>query len=344
MPPAEGQRQVLVRQPLQVRVVLPARQLEQTAVQQCFVERVQERRLPLGHFAVGLADERLEVGAGNHVPAVGNSAAHHVEQRVREMPVRAEIVAGKFQTVGGRHDANQAASAAPDILVKLHAQVAASLEEPNNGGDARGVLIHLRNDAPLFACAGCKRQVRIDEIGAAAAANQSFLVHRLPAPEAVELRRAQQPACRFDALRPDRRHPQRLIGLGPVGWNRAELEEAQPRFEIEFVLLVAVRQRAVFHLEAARQAVRQKVLDAVQQIDLHRFFAQVDQSRAPHEAETVARHPGAGKRQRKRVIHLFEYDLVAVDALRQAARDAVQTLVPLRERLPHRGAPGAGDQ
>src|ERR1035438_10149797 len=82
------------------------------------------------------------------------------------------------------------------------------------------------------------------------------------APEAIELRRAQQPARRFEALRPDRSRAQRLVRLGPVGWNGAELEETQTGFWIEFVLLVAVRQRAVFHLEPAREAVRQEVLDS----------------------------------------------------------------------------------
>ena len=126
---AEGQRQVLVRQPLQVRVLLLARQRQKAAVQQRFGQRVEKRGLPLGHRAVGLADERLEVGAGNLVAAVGDSAAHDVEQGVREMPVRAEIVAGELEAVGGGHDANQVARAALDVLVKLRAQVLRRLEE-----------------------------------------------------------------------------------------------------------------------------------------------------------------------------------------------------------------------
>ena len=39
------------------------------------------------------------------------------------MPVRAEVVAGELEAVGGGHDANQVARAALDVLVKLRAQV-----------------------------------------------------------------------------------------------------------------------------------------------------------------------------------------------------------------------------
>ncbi len=140
----------------------------------------------------------------------------------------------------------------------------ARLKQPDQIRHACRVLIHLRHQRPLFAPARPKHHPRVDEIRTAAPADQRFLIHRLPAPEAIELRRAQQPARRFEALRPDRSRAQRLVRLGPVGWNGAELEETQTGFGVEFVFLVAIRQRAVFHLEPAREAVRQEVLDAVQ--------------------------------------------------------------------------------
>ena len=74
-----------------------------------------------------------------------------------------------------------------------------------------------------------------------------------------------------------------------------------------------------------------------------RMVADVDHRGASHEAETVGGHPRAGKGKTQVVVDLFEDDLVAIDALRQTARDAIQAFVPLRERLPQRGPAIARD-
>src|ERR1017187_4576570 len=117
------------------------------------------------------------------------------------MPVCAEVVARELETVGGGHHANQVARAPLHVLVKLRTQVSTGLEEADQGRDAGGVLIDLRHDAPLFAAACGKSKPGVDEIRAAAAADQRFLVHRISPPEAVKLRRTQQPAGGLNALR-----------------------------------------------------------------------------------------------------------------------------------------------
>ena len=122
------------------------------------------------------------------------------------MPLRAERVARELQAVGLGHDSNQVPRAPLDVLVDLGAQILSGFEEPQQPGHAGGVLIDLGHETPFLPAARGKLQPGTDEIRAAPAADQPLLIHRVALPEAVELRRTQQPPRRFEALAPDRVH------------------------------------------------------------------------------------------------------------------------------------------
>ena len=249
-------------------------------------EPLEEGRIPRRHGLARRAEVRPQIRARDLVSTAGYTAAHGVEQGIGEVPPARQLVRGELEAVDARHDAHQVAGAQPDVHFQLGAEVGIRREEPDELGDRRRILADV-----VF------RQLdpRADEVRAPPAADEVLVFELLAGAVPVQLRRAEKPARRLDALGPDGGRPQCLVRLVAIRGDRAQPKQGQPTRGVELTLLVGVRESAELHLECTRQTIGQHVLDAVHHVELHGPRCQVEDGRAPDETEALAGHPCGGE-------------------------------------------------
>jgi hypothetical protein len=182
---------------------------------------------------------------------------------------------------------------------------------------------HIRHHAPLALLVPRERDRGDEQVCAPATPDEGLGLDVQAVAEAVELRRGEEPAGRTDPLRPCRGRPQGLVGLVPVSRDGAQAKQGQSTGGVELILLVGIRQGAELHLERARQAIGQHVLDPIDHVDLHGLRGEIEEGGSPDEPEALAGHPGRGEAQAEIVVDLLEHHPVAVDALGDAASDLV---------------------
>jgi len=335
---AEGQRQVLPSQPLQVGVPAGLQGRQEVPALGSLLQRGQERLVAGGKVAVGRGQEAPEVVPGDAGAQPGHSAPHDVEQGVGEVPAGAAFVLAGLEPVGAGHPPQKALGAALHVLQELRAQVPAPGQKRLQGHHRRSVQGQVGHHEPLPGGSGFEGQGCVHQVGAAAPAHVRLLHEGFAPAEGGELGGGEEPHRGFQPQAPGGVHPEGFAGFGAVGGDGAQAEEGQARSGQQLRALVAVDEGAELQLEAPADLCGQDVLEAVQDLRLHPAGPQVHQLGPAHEPEAVAGHPAHPEGQAQVLVGLLEDDAVAVDALEQVPADAVGALVPVRERLPQAGA------
>ncbi len=144
---AKEERQVLVGQPFQVRVVAPGR-LEQVGNGQGRGELRHKVAVPQGDFPIAGLQERGEVVAGDEVLIVEHAPPHDVEQGVGEVVRGSGRVVGELEAVRGGDVVVQRVAGLIEVRCEQGLQFGLIRKELAQFGNLRVIAPHIRNQVP----------------------------------------------------------------------------------------------------------------------------------------------------------------------------------------------------
>ncbi len=345
VPAAEGERQVLADQPLQVGRPGARRAGQQLVEVDLVGQRLEKLPAGLEGGPAARRDIVAQAGRGDPVAAGKDAAAHDVKQGVGKVVGRARTVAGPLQAVGAGDQGDELLRAPGDVLLEPRRQPGpVASQRADQRGQAAMVLVHLGHDVPAALFSGGEVEPGVGQVGAAPAAHVGLLDDRLAALKGGHLARGEEAAGAVQPDLPRRGGPQRFARLGQVGQARAEGKDGQAGVRIELAPLVGVEEVAEQPLGLDGDAVGQDVLHAVDQGHRAAVARLVFQPGGLDKPVPVAGPPRVAVGQAQVVVGLFKDQLVAADVLVQAPVHPVQPGVARRERLPQAGPPAPGDQ
>ena len=336
MTATEGDRQVFVAQPFQLRIAGPPGRRQQALDRHRPVQSAQQLAMALVYPPVEQLDVPREGGGRYPVLVVEDSAAQDVEQHIGVVMRRHGLFLGRLEPVGGRDDARQLVAARLDGLRHRLRDAGRIRQRADELHDLPLGLLDIRHDLPASGFTAGKHEAGALEIGAADPALAVFPDHGPSAAEFFELQRREQHGGSVQAEAIDDVGPERLKRLGAIRYPGVERVHGEPAARIELGPLVRVHQVAGVRLDEAGRTRGQDVLQAVDQLDRQRLVAQVLQLAAAHEAVPVARRPRVTEGERQVVIDLLKAELVAQGVLVEIAGDPETTVVFAVEGLPER--------
>ena len=339
VPPAEGEGQVLVGVPLQVRVPQGGRAGDQRRAVLDRGEAVQEGPVALPGDLVRPADEAGEVGSGDVVAVEVDAAAQVVEEDVPDVVGRGEPVGGELHPVGRRHDPREISPAREDVLPHLGDQPG----RPSKAGAELDHLplgsVHVGHHRPLPRPARRERAGRLEQVGAAPSPRLGCGPGGAPGVEGGEPVGGEVHPGPAEPVAPHGAGLQGLARLGAIDRLGGQRVERQRGPGDELAPLVGVEQAAELQLEVLVHVGREDVQEPVEDLDPGRVPAPVLDGALPDEAEPVARGPLVAEGDAEIAVRLLEHEPVADHVLVEAPGDGVGEQVGLAEGVPEGGAP-----
>ena len=153
--PAEFQGQILCGQSLEIEVIVLFRLFLKEGQIEFFGPSGHHVRFLEEYFMVRAVDVRHEVLAFNRIIFIKNSAAHHVEHGVGEMPDVAATIGRELQSIAARNERHEAFGPLLNVLQQFALQGLGRLKLLFQANDFANGLAQIRNDHPVFASVGC---------------------------------------------------------------------------------------------------------------------------------------------------------------------------------------------
>ena len=334
VPAAEGEGEVLVREPLEVGVAQRSGAGQEGGARLDGRQRVEEGPVALRGALVRPADEGGEVGAGNVVAVDEDAAAQVVEEDVAHVVGRGEPIGGELQAIGGGHDLEEVPPPRRHVLPHRDEQPGRPLEEGPEPHHLPLGPVHVGHHRPPVRAARGKRAARLEQVGAAAPPRLGRGTPGETGVEAGEPVGGEVHTWPRESVAPDGGGLEGLARLGAIDRLGRQRVEGERGAGHQLALLVGIEQAAEALLQGLLDVGRQDVEESVEDLDPGRGPAQVLQRALPDEPEAVARRPLVAECDPQILVGLLEDQPAAHQVLVEAPGDGVGEQVGVAEGVP----------
>ena len=198
MPATEGDRKVLVAQPLELPVSRRLHGRQQFFDAQRVVQSSEQRLVTPVRERIEAADVRGKVGRRDAILVVEDSAAQDVEQHVGMVMRRNGLLGRALEPVRGGDDAREVVATRRDGLIHLEGDGARIVQLADEVDDLSLRAFDIGDQSPASRLAARKHETAGQEIGAPDAP-LALLCRQWPAePEVVQLPRREQHRRRIE--------------------------------------------------------------------------------------------------------------------------------------------------